>query len=145
MFDNQAGTTVKLAQGPDGNIYQLKIYPGVLSRHRPVGWQPGTKAVITATPGNGLAPLAINFSSQGSSDPDPNTTLTYAWNFGDGTTSTAANPSRTYTVNGAYNVTPHRQRWRKDRPGDDAHRRGQHGAHSHRSLTPIEQLFVQRW
>ena len=31
MFDDQAGTTVKLAQGPDGNIYQLTIFPGELS------------------------------------------------------------------------------------------------------------------
>ena len=49
--------------------------------------------------------MAVAFSSQGSSDPDAGTTLTYAWNFGDGTTSTQANPSRTYTTNGAYDVT----------------------------------------
>jgi hypothetical protein len=36
MFDDQAGTTVKLAQGPDGNIYQLTIYPGELLRIAPV-------------------------------------------------------------------------------------------------------------
>lgn len=30
-FDGQAGSTVKLAQGPDGNIYALTIYPGELS------------------------------------------------------------------------------------------------------------------
>lgn len=29
----------------------------------------------------------------------------YAWNFGDGTTSTAANPTHTYTASGTYNVT----------------------------------------
>ena len=94
MFDDQAGTTVKLAQGPDGNIYQLTIYPGELSVIAPSGGNRAPTAVITATPSNGLAPLAVNFSSQGSSDPDPDTTLTYAWDFGDGTTSTAANPSQ---------------------------------------------------
>jgi glucose/arabinose dehydrogenase/regulation of enolase protein 1 (concanavalin A-like superfamily) len=104
MFDDQAGTTVKLAQGPDGNIYQLNIFPGVLSVIAPSGGNRAPTAVITATPANGLAPLAINFSSQGSTDPDPSTTLTYAWDFGDGTTSTAANPSKTYTVNGPYDV-----------------------------------------
>ena len=92
MFDDQAGTTVKLAQGPDGNIYQLNIFPGELSRIAPSGGNRAPTAVITATPDNGFAPLTVNFSSQGSSDPDPDTTLTYAWNFGDGTTSTRSQP-----------------------------------------------------
>jgi len=35
MFDNQAGTTVKLAQEADGDIYQLTIYPGQLVRIAP--------------------------------------------------------------------------------------------------------------
>lgn len=30
-FDSTAGSTVKLAQGPDGSIYQLTIFPGELS------------------------------------------------------------------------------------------------------------------
>ncbi|HJT95224.1 MAG TPA: PQQ-dependent sugar dehydrogenase, partial [Mycobacterium sp.] len=105
MFDDQAGTTVKLMQGPDGNIYQLNIFPGVLSVIAPSGGNRAPSAVITATPSNGLSPLQVNFSSAGSSDPDPNTTLTYNWNFGDGTTSSLANPTKTYTVNGPYDVT----------------------------------------
>ena len=45
----------------------------------------------------------MQFSSAGSIDPE-GTSLTYAWDFdGDGTTdSTAANPTHTYTTNGAY-------------------------------------------
>ncbi|MEK8109718.1 PKD domain-containing protein [Micromonospora sp. M12] len=31
--------------------------------------------------------------------------LTYSWAFGDGTTSTAANPTKTYTTNGSYTAT----------------------------------------
>ncbi len=46
----------------------------------------------------------MSFSSAGSSDPEGGA-LTYSWNFGDGTTSTAANPSKTYTANGTYTVT----------------------------------------
>ena len=34
-LDGQAGTTVKLVRGPDGNIYQVTIYPGTLSRIAP--------------------------------------------------------------------------------------------------------------
>lgn len=105
MVDDSAGTTVKLAQGPDGNIYQLNIFPGTLSRISASGGNRAPSAVITATPTNGLSPLSIDFSSRNSADPDPNTTLTYAWDFGDGRTSTEANPTRVYTANGSYDVT----------------------------------------
>lgn len=104
-FDSNAGTVVKLAQGPDGNIYQLNIFPGELSMIAPSGGNRAPSAVITASTDSGLSPLTVNFSSQGSSDPDPNTTLTYSWDFGDGSTSTAANPTNTYTANGPYDVT----------------------------------------
>lgn len=105
MFDDQAGTTVKLAQGPDGKIYQLTIYPGVLSVIAPSGGNRAPTAVLTADQYNGLGPLLVNFSSAGSYDPDPGTTLSYAWDFGDGSTSVVANPTKTYTVDGAYTVT----------------------------------------
>ena len=48
--------------------------------------------------------LSSTFSSSGSSDPD-GTIASYAWTFGDGDTSTAANPSHTYDVAGTYGVT----------------------------------------
>lgn len=105
MFDDQAGTAVKLAQGPDGNIYQLNIYPGELSVIAPSGGNRAPVAVIDATQTNGLAPLAIDFSSARSHDPDPGTTLTYSWDFGDGTTAVIANPSKAYNAVGAYTVT----------------------------------------
>ena len=98
MFDDQAGTTVKLAQGPDGYIYQLTVYPGELAVIAPSGGNRAPTAVITATPQSGLSPLTVGFSASNSSDPDPGTTLTYLWDFGDGTTSTAASPSKTYVV-----------------------------------------------
>ncbi|WNG86274.1 PQQ-dependent sugar dehydrogenase [Mycobacterium sp. ITM-2016-00317] len=105
IFDDDAGTAVKLAQGPDGNIYQLNIFPGTLSRIVPSGGNRAPSAVITAGRDNGLPPLAIDFSSAGSTDPDPGTTLTYAWDFGDGTTSAEANPTRVFSTNGSYLVT----------------------------------------
>lgn len=105
VFDGQAGTPVRLIQGPDGNIYQLNIYPGELSMIGLSGGNRAPTAVVTATPTNGYSPLVVNFSSEGSVDPDPDTTLTYNWDFGDGTTSTQANPTKTYDTNGTYNVT----------------------------------------
>lgn len=61
-------------------------------------------AKASADPTNGLAPLAVRFSSAGSADPDPGDVITFAWDFdGNGTTdSTAPNPSFTYTGNGNY-------------------------------------------
>ena len=48
--------------------------------------------------------LAASFSSSGTSDPD-GTIASYAWTFGDGDTSTAANPSHTYAAAGTYSVS----------------------------------------
>lgn len=102
-FDSNAGTVVQLDQGPDGNIYQLNIYPGELTRIGPSGGNRTPVAKASATPTAGLAPLAVAFSAEGSADPD-GVPLTYAWDFGDGTSSTEANPAKTYATNGAYNA-----------------------------------------
>ncbi|MEM9983688.1 MAG: PKD domain-containing protein, partial [Bacteroidota bacterium] len=57
---------------------------------------------FTATPQTGCtAPLTVDFNSTVT----PAGTYTYLWDFGDGTTSTAANPTKTYNVNGDYDVT----------------------------------------
>lgn len=53
----------------------------------------------TATEGS-----AVAFNGTGSSDPDGDA-ITYAWNFGDGSTSTDANPAHTYVNDGNYTVT----------------------------------------
>ncbi|MCK5661893.1 MAG: PKD domain-containing protein [Thiotrichaceae bacterium] len=49
--------------------------------------------------------LSIDFSSVDSFDPDGNNTLSYNWNFGDGNSSTQANPTHSYSIGGSYNVT----------------------------------------
>jgi len=58
-------------------------------------------AVISANPTSGVAPVAVNFSGAGSSDPD-GTIASYAWTFGDGTTGTGATVSHTYAAAGSY-------------------------------------------
>ncbi|MBI5867449.1 MAG: S8 family serine peptidase, partial [candidate division Zixibacteria bacterium] len=55
-------------------------------------------------PYSGTAGTAVAFSSAGSSDPD-GTIASYAWSFGDGGTSTLANPTHTYAAAGTYNVS----------------------------------------
>ena len=56
------------------------------------------KAVID-TPGNGCLPYTVQFKN--SSDAGQQ----FVWNFGDGTTSTAVNPTHTYTTAGVFTVT----------------------------------------
>ncbi len=55
-------------------------------------------------PYNGIATNPIDFRSDGSYDPDSDA-ITYLWDFGDGSTSTKANPTHTYTLADRYNVT----------------------------------------
>ncbi|MCB0192985.1 MAG: PKD domain-containing protein [Anaerolineae bacterium] len=47
----------------------------------------------------------INFDAGGSSDPGVNDTLTYDWDFGDGTTDSGATVAHTYDDDGNYTVT----------------------------------------
>ncbi|HPD06627.1 MAG TPA: PKD domain-containing protein [Candidatus Bipolaricaulis sp.] len=60
---------------------------------------------FTFTPAEPAAGQAVTFTSQ-VTDPatPPLTPYTYAWAFGDGGTSTAANPQHTYTAAGTYTV-----------------------------------------
>lgn len=55
-------------------------------------------------PYSGTAGVAISFSSAGSTD-SGGTIAAYTWNFGDGGSSTEANPSYTFTTAGNYTVT----------------------------------------
>ena len=61
--------------------------------------QPPTAAFSAAADG-----LSVAFDSTGSSDPD-GSVAAYAWQFGDGATSTDASPSHTYAAAGTYTVT----------------------------------------
>ncbi|HEV2202483.1 MAG TPA: glycoside hydrolase family 44 protein [Bryobacteraceae bacterium] len=60
-------------------------------------------AVASGNPTTGIAPLAVQFSSTGSNDPD-GSIASYGWNFGDGSTSTSASPSHTYLNAGNYSA-----------------------------------------
>ncbi|MFE4799955.1 ThuA domain-containing protein [Streptomyces sp. NPDC056708] len=97
--------------GPDGSLYVLEWGSSFGGGNNDSGLYridyaqgqraPVAKAAASAT--DGPVPLKVDFSSEGSNDPDGDT-LTYAWDFdGDGTyDSTDANPSHTYTVKGDF-------------------------------------------
>ncbi len=57
----------------------------------------------TATASN-EAPLAVDFVSLGSTDPD-GTIISYAWDFGDGASARTSSTSHTYSIAGTYTVT----------------------------------------
>jgi glucose/arabinose dehydrogenase len=108
--DGPYGDIVYLCQGPDGALYYVDLgYSDLtgetgISKIRRIRFvsnnQPPT-AIVSAQPTEGLAPLTVNFSSAGTSDPEGDP-LSYSWTLGEGGTSAEANPVHTYTANGVY-------------------------------------------
>ena len=78
--------------------------PGGTDTETKVGYvvasPPPPTAEFSASPTSGYAPLAVSFTDLSTGNP-----TSWAWNFGDGTSSTLRNPSHTYTVPGTYTVT----------------------------------------
>jgi hypothetical protein len=62
---------------------------------------PALAASATALPTTGFLPLTVQFSGSASGGDAP---YTYSWNFRNGRTSTAQNPSQTFSRAGIYNV-----------------------------------------
>lgn len=61
---------------------------------------PAPVAGFTATPTSGQAPLTVNFADQSTG-----TISEYAWDFGDGSTSSEQNPTHDFVTSGTYAVT----------------------------------------
>ncbi|MFE4058988.1 PQQ-dependent sugar dehydrogenase [Streptomyces sp. NPDC059096] len=97
--------------GPDGALYVLDYGDGFFRQNPDAGlyridYAEGNKAptaVIKADITSGQAPLTVNFSATGSSDPE-NGALTYQWDLdGDGTfDATGPTASRVYPDNGQF-------------------------------------------
>jgi cytochrome c len=114
-FSAYTGTQVMdMEFGPDGALYVLDYGTGwgsgdASSAVYRIEYNSGGRSPIasaSANPTSGNAPLTVQFSSAGTSDPDGDA-ITYAWDFTtDGTIdSTAANPSFTFTSNGEFTTT----------------------------------------
>ncbi len=103
-FDDSAGSVVDMRTALDGSIYYLNIFPGSLNRiSYSSGNQIPTSVSFANQTSSSTAPFTVNFSSNGSSDPE-NVPLSYLWTFGDGTTSTQANPQKTFANKGQFQV-----------------------------------------
>ena len=106
-LDGPYGDIVALQQGPDGSLWYVDTGPfendnaGAIRRVRNVNTNQPPSAVASANPTSGPAPLTVSFSSAGSTDFEGGA-ITYRWDFGDGATSTQANPSHTYASSGRY-------------------------------------------
>jgi len=109
-LDGPYGDIVHLTEGPDGALYYVDLgYSDIsgtfgVSKIRRIKYVQSNQApiaVASANPTSGPTPLDVSFSSAGSSDPEGRP-LSYAWTFGDGATSTEANPKHTYTSAGTY-------------------------------------------
>lgn len=83
---------------PDGNPDTILVYNGIVTPP-----PPPDNVVPTANFTWSASELTVNFTD-GSSDTDGNV-VAWSWNFGDGSSSTKQNPSRTYTAAGTYTVT----------------------------------------
>ncbi|MER7044825.1 ThuA domain-containing protein [Streptomyces jumonjinensis] len=108
-----SGTQVMdMAFGPDGALYVLDYGTAWFggdhnsALYRIENATGGRSPVAEATAGrtSGRAPLRVPFSSDGTTDADGDP-LTYRWDFGDGNTSTAADPTHVYRKNGTYTAT----------------------------------------
>ena len=108
-FASNMGAPISMEQSPmDSLIYYVNYVNNSIIRIN-YGGNRAPSAVIGSSVPYGPSPHTVSFTGSGSSDPD-NNLLTYLWNFGDGTTSTAINPSHSFgtggnTTPGSYTVT----------------------------------------
>ncbi|MCW2709912.1 MAG: hypothetical protein JWP24_106, partial [Marmoricola sp.] len=96
---------------PAGN-YQVRVR--AIDQHGLVTLTPSVRNVAVSIPADNAKPVAVlnktctanvcDFDAKSSTDENA-PTLTYTWNFGNGSTGVGPNPKRTYTTSGTFTVT----------------------------------------
>jgi glucose/arabinose dehydrogenase len=112
-FASAAGAVVNVRFGPSpvGQALYYTNYDNGGEIHRIAFTGAGNRAPtarVTATPTSGPAPLTVNFDGTGSSDPDAGDTLTYVWDWGDGTpgaTTSTPTTSHRYATSGSFTAS----------------------------------------
>jgi PKD repeat protein len=78
--------------------------PGKRSDMGAYEYQRQAPTALFTVPASALAGEAVQVSATGSSDPDPGDSLSYSWDFGDGTTASTANSTHIFQSGGDYAV-----------------------------------------
>ncbi|MBT5737207.1 MAG: PKD domain-containing protein [Planctomycetes bacterium] len=96
------GTSFEIGGLVDGASTRADLVGAILNcfTGSPPPPPPAPVADFVASPTSGEAPVAVSFSNSSTGN-----ITGYSWNFGDGGSSTAQNPSHTYTSAGTYSVT----------------------------------------
>jgi glucose/arabinose dehydrogenase/PKD repeat protein len=108
-FGVDIGRVLDLDVGPDGALYGLTHTVGDTSAkiirvsYVGAGANRNPTAVAAADKTSGGLPLTVNFSAADSTDPDGDA-MTYAWDFGDGSTGTGKTAAHTYTAGGKFSA-----------------------------------------
>lgn len=106
-MDGDFGDPTCVKVGPDGAIYytdfshDLQNFWAMVRRIRYAGANLPPVVSARASVTAGVPPLTVNFSSTGSFDPEGRP-LSYLWTFGNGQSSTNANPTHIYTQSGQF-------------------------------------------
>ncbi len=117
VFPSSQDGLIDMEIGPDGHMYLLAYGTGCCPSNTGTGKliRVDYTAIVSNTPPtvsigadvqSGSLPLTVNFSSDGTFDPDGDLPLNYAWDFQtDGVVdSTEENPTFTFTSTGTFNV-----------------------------------------
>jgi hypothetical protein len=103
MFDNNVGTIISFEQAPNGDFFFTTLWAVYAVRYSGGNSPPLINSFTSSDLTAGNAPHTVEFQVS-ASDPDGDS-LSYLWKFGDGSTSTQKNPSKTYTSIGTFPVT----------------------------------------
>ena len=96
---------LKLTLQPGGYTWQFVPEAGKTATDQGSGSCHGGPPPVANPGGPYAADGAVLFNGSASFDPQGDTPLTYAWNFGDATTGSGATPTHTYASSGVYTVT----------------------------------------
>jgi glucose/arabinose dehydrogenase/Ca2+-binding RTX toxin-like protein len=108
LFATEAFNPLDLEVSGDGSLYVMQRRGAVIKIQFTGDANRPPTSVIAADPTSGPPPLEVNFDGSESSDPDTGDTLSYVWDFGDGSpTETTSTPttSHTYSTSGMYTAT----------------------------------------
>src|SRR5215207_1481668 len=108
LFATEAFNPLDLEVSEDGSLYVMQRRGAVIKIQFTGDANRPPSSVIEANPTSGQLPLAVNFDGSGSSDPDTGDTLSYLWDFGDGSpteTTTTPTTSHTYSTKGTYTTS----------------------------------------